>query len=286
MTTDSDATRIVRSWLEEGVTVLPDRVLDAVLDQLPTTPQRRASWPVRRFPDMNNIAKVAIAAAAVVAAAVGINLFARGQENIGPVGPTVAPSTAATEPPTILNTDYNAPGTYNVGRWFPVQFNFTITDDWETWGATPYVVRIWKLCEPGACTGYSSILTFEIVTDTFADACHAVYREPPIGNGVDELVNELTSLPNFMAGPVSDVAVDGYAGRSFTLDKLASANVEGCVAGGDMLWVSDGEVSFGTGAHQQIIVLNVDGTRLLLDAIVYSGDGLEMDEIIDSIDFR
>jgi hypothetical protein len=53
MSTDRDTTRIVRSWLEEGVTALPDRVLDAVLDQLPATPQRRAAWPVRRLLDMH-----------------------------------------------------------------------------------------------------------------------------------------------------------------------------------------------------------------------------------------
>ena len=49
MSTDRDTTRIVRSWLEEGVTALPDRVLDAVLDQVPATPQRRSWWPARRF---------------------------------------------------------------------------------------------------------------------------------------------------------------------------------------------------------------------------------------------
>ena len=54
MSTDRDVTRIVRSWLEEGATALPDRVLDAVLDQLPATPQRRAWWPARRFREMNN----------------------------------------------------------------------------------------------------------------------------------------------------------------------------------------------------------------------------------------
>ena len=53
MSTDRDVTRIVRSWLEEGATALPDRVLDAVLDQLPATPQRRAWWPARRFREMN-----------------------------------------------------------------------------------------------------------------------------------------------------------------------------------------------------------------------------------------
>ena len=49
MSTDRDTTRIVRSWLEEGATALPDRVLDAVLDQVPATSQRRPLWPARRF---------------------------------------------------------------------------------------------------------------------------------------------------------------------------------------------------------------------------------------------
>ncbi len=44
MSTDRETTRIVRSWLEDGVTRLPDNVLDAVLDQLPSTHQRRATW--------------------------------------------------------------------------------------------------------------------------------------------------------------------------------------------------------------------------------------------------
>ena len=53
MSTDRDVTRIVRSWLEDGATALPDRVLDTVLDQLPATPQRRAWWPARRLREMN-----------------------------------------------------------------------------------------------------------------------------------------------------------------------------------------------------------------------------------------
>ena len=55
MSAERDETRIVRSWLEDGVTVLPDRVLDAVLDQLPATHQRRAWWPARRFLTMSNV---------------------------------------------------------------------------------------------------------------------------------------------------------------------------------------------------------------------------------------
>ena len=70
MHTDRDTTRIVRSWLEEGATALPDRVLDAVLDQVPATPQRRSLWPPRRSTDMNNTLKVALGAAAVLVVAV------------------------------------------------------------------------------------------------------------------------------------------------------------------------------------------------------------------------
>src|SRR5438046_225675 len=70
VSTDRDVTRIVRSWLEEGVTALPDRVLDTVLDQLPATPQRRAPWPVRRLLDMHIPARLAVAAAVVALVAV------------------------------------------------------------------------------------------------------------------------------------------------------------------------------------------------------------------------
>ena len=59
MSTDRDVTRIVRSWLEVGVTALPDRVLDNVLDQLPATPQRRAPWPAWRLTRMNMPARIA-----------------------------------------------------------------------------------------------------------------------------------------------------------------------------------------------------------------------------------
>ena len=95
MSTERDTERIVRSWLEVGATALPDRVLDAVLDQLPATPQRRSWWPARRFRDMNVYAKFAIAAAAVVVIAiVGINLLP-GNASVGGPGPTPTPSPIA-----------------------------------------------------------------------------------------------------------------------------------------------------------------------------------------------
>ncbi len=80
---DRETERVVRSWLSEGTTRLPDRVLDAVLDEVPSTPQRRAWWPAWRFADMNNTFRIALAAIAVAAVAfIGISLLPR-TNNVG-----------------------------------------------------------------------------------------------------------------------------------------------------------------------------------------------------------
>jgi hypothetical protein len=60
MNTDRDTTRIVRSWLQTDEYESADHVLDTVLDQLDTTPQRRAGWLGRRLPTMNNTAKLTL----------------------------------------------------------------------------------------------------------------------------------------------------------------------------------------------------------------------------------
>ena len=89
MSTDRDTTRIVRSWLRTDEHESADRVLDAVLDRLDTTPQRRATWwPARRFPEMNNTAKLALGELAVVVIALlGIGFLLPGGPSIGGPGP-------------------------------------------------------------------------------------------------------------------------------------------------------------------------------------------------------
>ena len=92
MSTDRDVTRIVQSWLHEDAHEDADRVLDLVLDQLDTTPQRRASWLARRFPPMNSTMRIALAVAAVAAiAVVGVSLLI--PKNVG--NPTESPTATA-----------------------------------------------------------------------------------------------------------------------------------------------------------------------------------------------
>src|SRR5688500_6920932 len=69
MSADRETTRIVRSWLEDGATQLPGFILDSVLDQLPTTSQRRVTWwPARSLSQINMSVMIGLAAVAVAAA--------------------------------------------------------------------------------------------------------------------------------------------------------------------------------------------------------------------------
>ena len=90
MSTDRDVTtRIVRSWLHEDAHEDADRILNLVLDQIDTTPQRSAPWLARRFSIMNtNLARLGIAAAVVAIAVLGYNLL----PGLGIVGPGATPS--------------------------------------------------------------------------------------------------------------------------------------------------------------------------------------------------
>ena len=92
MSTDRDVTRIVRSWLHEDAYEDADRILNLVLDEIDTTPQRSPSWLARRFPPMNSTMRIALAVAAVVAIAiVGVSLLI--PKNVG--NPTESPSPTA-----------------------------------------------------------------------------------------------------------------------------------------------------------------------------------------------
>ncbi|MDP9244616.1 MAG: hypothetical protein M3O77_06005 [Chloroflexota bacterium] len=139
MSTDRDTTRIVRSWLEEGVTALPDRVLDTVLDQVPATPQRRPTWSPRRFAPMNRLFLTASAAAAVlVVVIIGYNLLPR----TGGVGtqPTVAPS------PSSSPTSPGSASNPLVGTWLAREV--TCAEQVATIGAAGYTAE--QVAQAGA----------------------------------------------------------------------------------------------------------------------------------------
>ena len=98
MTASRDTERLIRAFLDEGVTELPERVYDAVRSDIDRTHQRVVIGPWRT-PDMNSFAKLAMAAAAVVVVAiVGYNLLPGGDRSGGT--PAVSPSPSITASPS------------------------------------------------------------------------------------------------------------------------------------------------------------------------------------------
>ena len=91
MNSERDANRIVRSWLEAGSTGIPDRVLDAVLSELPSTPQRRPRWSPWRFIQMKPVISLAAGAAIIVLAVVLGGRFLPSDSGIGVPTETSSP---------------------------------------------------------------------------------------------------------------------------------------------------------------------------------------------------
>ena len=101
MTTPRDPNNLLSAYLANGIDVLPDRVVDAVLDEAHRTRQRTVLGP-RRTPVMNSTFKVILAAAAVVAVAVvgiGFAALPRSNPSIGS-GPSTPPSASPASGPT------------------------------------------------------------------------------------------------------------------------------------------------------------------------------------------
>ena len=95
MTSDRETLSILGSWMEDGRTRLPDHVLDAVLDQLPATPQRRPGWSTRLIPTNPPLARWSVIAVAVaVIGLVGLTLLPL--PVFGPVSSPRATGTPAT----------------------------------------------------------------------------------------------------------------------------------------------------------------------------------------------
>jgi hypothetical protein len=107
MSADRDVTRIVRSWLHEDGYEDADRILNLVLDEIDTTPQRPASWLARRFPQLSTYARFGVIAAAVVlAAAIGIGIYAN---TVGGPGPVPTPSPTASPTPSLAPSSSSTP---------------------------------------------------------------------------------------------------------------------------------------------------------------------------------
>ncbi|MEX0629758.1 MAG: hypothetical protein WEE67_04880 [Chloroflexota bacterium] len=288
--TDLDATRIVRLWLEEGVTVLPDHVLDTVLDQLSATPQRRPSWLARRFPIMNNTVRlIAAAAAVVVVALIGYQLLVA--PNVG--GPVVVPSPGASPTPaaTPLPSQAGAadfpPAGPRDGTLSMTKSGVSFSIDFPAEGWVSHLgFRIYR----GA--GSPAFIFWDNAPDgVYADPCAHV-QAPPAGPSIADLAAAVSTLPgtDLVSGP-TDMTIDGQPAKHVVITVREDV---ACGAGPDgmSLWWDEqngGRYPDNLGDTLQVWIIDVGGATVWIDGESAAGATevqQQLQEIVDSIRFE
>jgi len=136
MTLDREFDRIASAWLADGPTELSDRVLDAVVDEVHSTRQRRAVRAPWRFPTMSMPARVAALVAVgvlAIAGAVaigGIGGLSRSTPTPTPTSPSTSSATLADQLPA-LDTRFTS-------AWHGYSVRYP-----SAWAASP-ADRAWK----------------------------------------------------------------------------------------------------------------------------------------------
>jgi hypothetical protein len=281
MSTERDVTRVVRSWLDEGVTVLPDRVLDAVLDQVPATPQRRPRWWARR-PDALNAPKILIAVAAVIAVAVvGLNVLPQIGGSVG-AAPTQTPTATVTPVPESTGTAIALPSTgpLEAGRYFiaagtstPGRLTVTVPAGWATSAGFIYsrIGEPFDRPSPYSPPGHV-VFTNWMVTHVYGDACHWAGAYVDAGTTTDQLISALAAQKGRTASAPTDLTISGYPAKRIESRVVADIDLSVCDRGVVSLWpdpgpdASGGLCCVGVGSTDVIYAVDVDGERLVLFA--------------------
>ncbi|HVL52998.1 MAG TPA: hypothetical protein VM344_01910 [Vitreimonas sp.] len=295
MSFDPETTRIVRSWLDEGVTELPDRVLDTVLDELPATPQRRPIWSAWRTPIMNKIIATGLGAAAVVIAlVVGAQLFGTTAGGVGGPGPdATTPTPEPTAEPTPKPTStpeaglpvgplaYGYPGmsddvpritlTIPAPGWTEPDPGILIKGD-ELENVPEAAILVWS--EPSGTEFY-----------VYGDPCRSESTRPATpATTVDQIVTALAAQASRDASETVDVTVDGYAGKRITLRVPDDADLGACERGEFVMFGTQDDAlqryHQGPGQIDDVWVIDVDGSVVIFDTM-YRPD--TSDELIEEM---
>jgi hypothetical protein len=298
MTTEREMERIVRSWLEPGVTTLTDDVLDAVMDQLPSTPQRRPIWLLRRTMSMHPLAKFSIAAAAVlVVALVGFNLLSGpGQSGAGGSPPSPSPSPSPTATPTPSPTASLAPPSpspsRSIGQIAPGPFRFsypgfttpfTVTIPSTGWYGDPAGIESWLLVKNDSADppDGAGMIVFSGDLWVYGDPCHWLSTTPKDpATTVDDIVAALGEQATRAASKPVDIVVDGHPGRSITLRVPDDVVFDDCDDNqfGTFAAVLYGKQDRtpsryhqGPGQIDEFWIVDVDGVPAVIDVAWYEG---------------
>lgn len=313
MNADRDVTRTVRSWLEERVTALPDRVLDAVLDQVPATPQRRPMWSARRLPSMNRFLPLAATAAVLVIAALVAVQILRPASNVGPPSATAAPTATSFSTPAASaarlqlsrsSPGFLEPGDYALDAVIGSPITITIPADWtglEHGTGNALLVKTAIDDSTGKRGAFGSVgnnvlLGFYAVDRVFVNPCKDVSGATPAPSDINAYVDALSHAVGMTAEAVTDVTIGGLPAKQ--VDLVNQIDQATCVFTPFNQWSYVGQVGTGGGngtsspGDQRIWLLNVGGHSLLINFEGSVADGspamdvAELNAIVAGIRFQ
>ena len=304
MTASRDPDGLIRAFLDEGPTDLADRSYDAVRSRIDRTRQRVVIGPWRE-PRMSNIARFAIAAAAVlVVAVVGYN-FLPGGNGPGATGPSPSPSPTATPTPTptaaptgpfALLAGSVPAGTYVTHPFLApndsIGFQVTLPAGWEAGapsaGREPVGVAP---TAPGYAWPDGMSMGFLTITSLEGDPCD--WKEPTdieVGPTVDELVMALAANPGYETTVPADVTLGGFGGKRIDVQVPAGLDLATCDDGQFHVWaMGDGQTIYAQGPEGRfrLWVLDVQGSPVIVMTHDFpgtsSGDQAELQAVVDSI---
>ena len=278
MTAPRNPDRLISAFLEDGPTELSDRTFDAVRSDIHRTRQRVVIGPWRE-PNMASLARLAVAAAIVLAAGVGWANLGPGNPGFGRTGPTPSPV------PTLRSTGGDVPA----GTWrIPYSTSPGVAPGTESQRRPSIVVTV-----PAGWTSFSGFALDKNYGPTDAEVGPPCTDHQPVepspGPGVDALVSALAALPGITAAAPRDVTVDGYRGKS--IDLTVTTNLDTC-PDGFWMWGEAGDYRNAqvNGELDRVYVLDVDGERrtffLLIPTRTTPADRAELQAIVDSIDIQ
>jgi hypothetical protein len=276
VTRDADATLALRALFADDADVLPDRVLDAVVAELPTMRQQRRTWQWPVFPRIAAVAAVV----ALIALALTFGLLpGRGLAPTVTPTPGASPSASPSATPTAAPSSLPLPSaaivdgvldTAALGKDFTLRMRMPIPEGWFT-----------LLPEANAPPRTFNVLQGDQNDDStwwgpgFGLVDGATVRDP--GRTVDPLNQQGAFVPwprsfidwiqtypgvQVVDGP-SPVTIGGIEGRQITVNTPAMAPT--IWLKDDYAWLGGGSTGVDPAMGRYYVELNVNGTPLLIE---------------------
>ncbi len=160
-------------------------------------------------------------------------------------------------------------------------------EGWEAW--------VYGVIHPiGSDPPSGAAVGIWIVDDVYADPCNWDEGpiEPPVGLSVDDLAGALAGRPNVDASRPQDVTFEGHEGVRMTVQVPPNIRFQDCADSEYRSWTAlpyGGRYHQGPGQIDELWILDVDGTRVVIEAAYFPETApehrRELRRVVESIRF-